>query len=365
MTEEADDLRWREEVARRRAAGADLEFSPAAFAAATSSDPADSALAAFLEQLVAAGDAVRIDAYRCSVPDCRRVLGVEGAPYVLCPHCKTDYQLEGIAPEPEIFYRLAGALSRDIRWMIVVHGMNSRAAWQEEFSWRIANRLRYSAPVLIYKYGWATIDVLVRPMHRRIAKRLGRRMQIAIAEAAAADKPERPDVIAHSFGTRLLQMVLEDPEFADVRLGRVITAGSIIRPDFDWTAMLEGDRIEAILNHAGSRDRPVLFAQFAIPGTGPSGRKGFVDAAALNVRAVGFGHSDFFEPANLQAFVADGGLWDDFLTRPVDQFAPDGIFRPKAWKPASLLLRGPARMIGTALFLIVAPFSWLRRWIDP
>jgi hypothetical protein len=76
--------------------------------------------------------------------------------------------------------------------------------------------------------------VPVRWLHRKLAKRLGERICIAIAQAKASRRPPRPDIIIHSFGTHLLSMVLTNPDFEDLKFGRVITAASVIRPDFDW-----------------------------------------------------------------------------------------------------------------------------------
>ncbi|MER8583357.1 hypothetical protein NKG95_32550 [Mesorhizobium sp. M1423] len=294
------------------------------------------------------------------------MLSPAGAPYAICPYCHTDYQQEGKEVLVEYFYRLEGQTSRDIRWMIVIHGMNSRAKWQEEFSWEIANRLRYSAPVLIYKYGWATIDVLARWLHRRLAKRLGERIRVAIEQAIERQRPPRPDIIAHSFGTHLLSLILENPDFEDLKFGRIITAGSIVRPDFDWERQIASGRVEAVLNHVAAKDKAVPFSQYVIPGAGPGGRAGYAAKAILNVRNMDFGHSDFFEPDNLRLLIADGGLWHSFLTHPLSHFSPNGAFAPnRAWKPAPLLLRGLARTLGYTLFCLIAPLSWLRRRLDP
>ena len=217
--------------------------------------------------------------------------------------------------------------------------MNSRAKWQEKFSWQIANRLRYSAPVLIYKYGWATIDVLVCWLHRKLASRLGERMRIAIAQAEASQRPTRPDIIAHRFGTHLQSMVLTDPDFEDLKFGRVITAGSIIRPDFDWDSLIENGRVETVLNHVGGKDKPVLIAQFAIPGTGPCGRVGHTANKAINVCMPTFKHADFFLTENLRAQIVDGGLWHNFLTHPLEHFTPEGRLVVASWKRAPLVIR--------------------------
>ncbi len=357
---------WKAEIGRRIEQGDGLEFSLSQFARTVGADENDRALRTFVSALVEAGAVCRIEAYRCPITKCGRTLSVAGAPYAMCPFCFTDYQQEGVEAFSETFYRLAGETSRDIRWMIVIHGMNSRAQWQEEFSWQIANRLRYSAPVLIYKYGWATIDVLVRWIHRRLARRLGERIRIAIAQAEAGRRPSRPDIIAHSFGTRLLALLLEDPKFSDLQFGRIITAGSIIRPDFDWDRHIESGRVEAVLNHVGARDAAVPLAQFAIPGTGPGGKAGYAARRVVNVRDADFGHSDFFKPEKLRTQIANNGLWHDFLTHPLESFSPEGRFAPDStWKTAPRLLRAMTRSLGYFIFLLAAPFSWLRRQIDP
>lgn len=357
--------RWQAEVARRLGQGVDLEFSLAQFARAVDAAPADPALQRFLAGQVEAAAAAPIDVWRCPMPDCARLLPA-GVASTLCPFCQADYQYEGVAPVREQHYRLVGEASRDIRWVIVIHGMNSRAKWQEAFSWEIANRLSYSAPVLIYKYGWATIDVFARWLHRRLARRLGERMRIAIEQARQSRHPAQPDIIAHSFGTLLLSQVLEDPAFADLRFGRIITAASIVRPDFDWDRLVADGRVEAVLNHVGGQDAAVPYAQYAIPGAGPGGVVGYQGQAVLNVRADSFGHSSFFIPENLSLLISRQGLWHGFLTRPLAHFHPPGAFVAKPhWQPAPLLTRLCTRALAYGLFAVLAPFSWLRRRLDP
>ena len=141
-------------------------------------------------------------------------------------------------------------------------------------------------------------------------------------------------------------MVLTDPNFEDLKFGRIITAGSIIRPDFDWDSLIESGRLEAVLNHVGGKDRPVMLAQFAIPGAGPSGRVGYTASKAINVCAPTFKHSDFFVTENLRAQIADGGLWHDFLTHPLEHFLPVGRLVPAPWKRAPLVVRSATRCLG-------------------
>ncbi|MEO5559423.1 MAG: hypothetical protein ABIO49_06420, partial [Dokdonella sp.] len=217
----ANEQAWRNEIARRRAQGVVLEFDPADFALAVGTRWPDESLRAFLDRSVTSHALERIDTWRCPDPNCRRPLGAGMAASQECPYCGSDFREQGLQPEATVRYRIVGETSRDIHWMIVVHGMNSRARWQEDFSWRIANRLKYSAPVLIYKYGWATIDVLVAWRHRQLARDLGARIRRAIADAEAHGINDRPDIVVHSFGSRLFTLLLTDPDFADLSFGRV------------------------------------------------------------------------------------------------------------------------------------------------
>lgn len=360
-----EETPWLAEIERRRLAGDGLEFEPASLAAATGTPWPDPKLKAILDGLVTGGRLQRLEIRLCPNAACRQPLDSGMISIGECPRCQLAFREEDKEPVCSIRYRIVGEVSRDIRWMIVVHGMNTRAPWQEDLSWMIANKLKYSAPVLIHKYGWATIDVLLAPLHRQLARDLGCRIRRATGYARARGLDAAPDVLVHSFGSRLFSMVLRDPEFADLRFGRVITAGSIIRPDFAWMPLIEARRVEAVFNHMGGKDLPVLLAQFLIPGTGPSGRVGFVDPAVLNECTAGFGHSGCLSEPHLQKALATGGLWDRFLTQPRGLFAPDDPRHRDSWKPAWAPLRLATRSVGLILFLVLLPFSAVRRLFDP
>lgn len=351
--------RWVDALNGKVELGEGLEFSAAQLARQLN-EPNIASLIAFLAELVAWGSATEFTAYTCPMSGCRKTLP-SGVDPVACPFCRVTFIEEGVTPTSEQFFRLTGEISRDIRWMVVIHGMNSRAPWQEAFSWEIANLLKYSAPVLIYKYGWATYEVLFPGIHRRMAKSLGRRIRIAIGRARAANLPDRPDVIAHSFGTRLFSLVLQDPEFADLRFGRVITAGSIIRPDFDWERHFRDGRVEAVLNHVAAKDSAVPFAVWAIPGTGPGGKVGYTAQQVLNVRNLQYGHSSFFEDQHLPALIGENGLWRSFFTRPLKPLRDDGVFVQKdAWQPPARWRIITARVGGCiAIAAVVLASLWL------
>jgi pimeloyl-ACP methyl ester carboxylesterase len=248
--------------------------------------------------------------------------------------------------------------------MVVIHGMNTRGPWQEELSWRIANKFRYHAPVLIYKYGWATIDVLAPLIQQRLAKELGRKIRSAVQYAARSGIADPPDLVAHSFGTLLFSLLLRDPEFDALKFGRVITVGSIIRPDFKWAPHLQSGRIEAVLNHAAAKDIPVRVAEYIIPGSGPSGYGGYLDPIITNVISEEFAHSSALEEQYQSVLLANGGLWDRFLRYPQAGFHDAEQFRPTKWKRASVVLRCLGRLAGIAIFALAIIPSGIRRLLD-
>ena len=281
-------------------------------------------LEAALEALTTEGVLTPVEKHLCPVPTCRQPISPEDIASGLCPHCATDFRtLEVAKPIVRTVYRHGGPISRDLQWAIVIHGMNTLGPWQEELSWRLALKLRYSAPVLIYKYGKYRVGVLFRAAHRAAVRRLGARIANSVALAVASNRTRPPDVILHSFATLLFAKLLDEPMFRDLRFGRVILAGSIVRPDYNWHRHIDAGRVEAILNHCGSKDHIVDLAAFAIPDTGPSGRIGSLDPVVLSVRAEGYDHSTFFKDRGLNESLAPGGLWDRFLRVPVATLQPE------------------------------------------
>ena len=272
----------------------------------------------------------------------------------ICSQCTRHYaELDIPFTFKRVFKRPAGRESRDISWVVTVHGMNSDGPWQQDFSWLIANKLKYSAPVLILKYPILRVMTLFERTQRLLAADLGKRLQNAIAHThqRAGEVTDTPDVVLHSYGTLLFSRLLLDPRFESLKFGRVILAGAIVRPDYDWAQHIASGRIEAVVNHCGDRDRIVHLAQYAMPGSGPSGRVGFLDPIVRNVRAENYGHSTFFDIEPMKANLAPGGAWDRFLTYPADQLAgQDEMARPAAWSPdwSAMFVRPLAKLLALA-----------------
>jgi hypothetical protein len=266
-----------------------------------------------------------------SCPNCKAVLSDDEARSEVCSECHQQHAEHGGVKAGYTFAYHADR-TRDVTWVLALHGMNTRGEWQEEFNWRVSRAYSRSVPVAIYKYGLVRPGAIWRPSLRLKAERL-----IAKIQALQGDSEENgfagpPDVIAHSLGTWLIGHALQwNPS---LRLGRIILIGSILRPDFDWASLLARGQVEAVLNHHGTRDFWAGVAHFVIPDSGPSGRHGFnCETDITQVPAEGFGHSDFFLPENLTRVFKT--VWQPFLTGQIDiEAATAGAsiqWRPTLW----------------------------------
>ena len=269
---------------------------------------------------------------------CSTFLTPEDAQEERCPDCGQALIDCGVT-EGTIHVRSATP-GRDVAWVLVLHGMNTTGAWQEELSWSIANTYERTVPVFIYKYGRVRPGVFLRWRQRQLVKELHQKVEKLRATYGAASSAQ-PDVLAHSFGSWLIGHVLmDDPE---LRFGRVVLAGSILRPDFDWVSVTQRGQVEAVLNHCGGQDRWVPLAKLVIPDAGPSGTKGFLDPGVINRIEPDFGHSSFFEEGRIASNLAD--VWGLFFRRPHERLDELRVGSAgSSWRPfpnwIQLLLRG-------------------------
>lgn len=293
--------------------------------------------------------------------NCDTLASIEDQTAGTCPKCASHYEeLDNPFKLKRVFKQPAGRESRDISWVVTVHGMNTDGPWQQDFSWLIANKLKYSAPVLILKYPMFRVMTLFERTQRLLAADLGERLQTAVGHASQRGDELKgvPDVVLHSYGTLLFSRLLLDPRFATLKFGRVILAGSIIRPDYGWAQHISSGRIEQVVNHCGDKDWIVYLAQYAMPSSGPSGRGGFVDKAVRNVKATDFGHGTFFDIEPMKVNLAQGGIWDRFLTYPANRLAGENeMAGPAEWHPNRVAVF--VRFLAKLLALIgLGPLIW-------
>jgi pimeloyl-ACP methyl ester carboxylesterase len=245
------------------------------------------------------------------------------------------------------------ARTRDVRWVLALHGMNTSGAWQEEFNWRVATTYGRSVPVAIYKYGIVRPGALSRWYLGRLTRDVSSRIERLQGQTDADGFGGPPDVIAHSLGTWLIANALL--RNSGLRVGRLILTGSILRPDFCWQALISNGQVQAVLNHYGTKDIWAGLAHFVIPDSGPSGRIGFtVDAPIVQVRAAGFAHSDFFLEENLSRVFQE--TWHPFLTSAESDLRALSIHEAVKWSESPWPLRAtllPALLMSIWWFVVL------------
>jgi hypothetical protein len=331
------------------------EFTPTALP-----PPVNTAIA-LLEHVAADGWLERVERHRC--PNCTYPLDNQQAVKEVCQDCGATFEEYGGITTETVYVRKLPQ-SRDVEWVIAIHGMNTTGTWQEAFSWYFGTTWGRSVPVAVYKYGIVIPGVVLAWRRRKLQRDLRDKLAAQRDEAQAQGFTGKPDVIAHSFGTWLLGHLLQSelarkPE-EQLKFGRIILAGCVLRPDFDWKAIKDAGLVDDVLNHYATKDRVVPWAHATIWDSGSSGRRGFDGDQVVNIRAEGFGHSDLFSVdkrvVNGKCFQSCTGdpsdvthlkhsytrYWRPFLTLPKEELCglPDRENPPASWRPWPWPLRG-------------------------
>jgi pimeloyl-ACP methyl ester carboxylesterase len=280
-----------------------------------------------------------------------------------CPHCGAD--LAELPPQTVVRFHLDRGRSRDLGWLIALHGIRTHGAWQEQLQWLVDREYRRTVPFRNWKYGSILIGSLVPPLQRRLVDRFVGDLRSSTRELEGLLGPETPppDVVAHSFGTWIVTHALEHAP--DIRLGRLVLIGSIVRPDWNWALPLGRGQLTGVLNYCGDRDPWVRAAERFIPDSGPSGRVGFAQAhdRVVNLLSPGGGHSSAFAEDRLIATFDEA--WRPFLSgRLEDIDSMNHRLLPSFnWRRAPWFLRAPwllvlAGALAVSLGLTVSVFGF-------
>lgn len=312
---------------------------------------------AIVEALVRAGVLSQEAVQVCVAENCGVALSPDSLADGVCGTCGAD--LSEFPPRPVDRYRRERPGSRDVGWVIALHGIRTRGSWQEQLQWLIDSRFRYTVPFQNWKYGRIFVGALAPALQARFVRRFLGDVTLARAQILAIDGfvgATDPDVIAHSFGTWILaHALLADPS---LRVGRVVLIGSIVRPDWDWASLVDNGQVQAVLNYCGDRDPWVKLAQFAIPDSGPSGVIGFTRRAdrVFNLMNSGGTHSSSFAPVSLPATF--DSVWGPFLTARDRALTNELMETSGSWRPSRL--RAPACLAAiVTVMVVIAAAIWL------
>jgi pimeloyl-ACP methyl ester carboxylesterase len=307
-----------------------------------------------------ATDAVfeRHEALVCTSEACGVTLSKESLDDRTCRTCGAD--LDEYQPRVEVRYVLERLRSRDVGWVIALHGIRTLGPWQEQLQWLIDRQFRRTVPFRNWKYGRLLVGALIPALQRRLVRRFLAEVNEAqnelhgVLQSRAAPPP---DVIAHSFGTWIVAHALEaDPS---LRLGKLILVGSIVRPDWPWAAAFERGQILGVLNYCGDRDPWVRLAERFIPDSGPSGVIGFVsqDQRLLSILRPGGTHSSPFASESLLSTFED--VWRPFLANRGEEVdtSEHRLLALARWSRAAAIWRAPIPLLlalGCIVSLVLA-----------
>lgn len=177
----------------------------------------------------------------------------------------------------------------DSHVVILVHGIHTNGSWQQD----VQEQMEGVPCLRVQELGYE----LVTGPHFAMFSRAGPIKKVVrdIRTIKREEPLVKVSVIAHSFGTYIISKVLE--ENPDIQFHKIITCGSVVRRDYDWSKHAPHARRGDIVNDVGVRDLWPVIANCMTFGYGASGNQGFRNASVTD-RFFNYGHSDFFELKN-------------------------------------------------------------------
>jgi hypothetical protein len=251
--------------------------------------------------------------------------------------------------------------NRAEKWVLSLHGIRSRGAWQKELTSQL-NRVGFNCLPLDYG-NFLALELLIPFLRARKIKWF---LQEYTRHVQGADP--RPSIVAHSFGTYIVAGALR--RYPELKFDRVIFAGSIVASSFDWANYIP-QQVRAVLNDSGGRDFWVWLAPWLISDAGRSGRCGFsegANGAVLNHVRPMFGHSEHFYDLN---YIRS---WVPFLQNGECEGSSSPARKSKSginWRFATTLIGLPVTILSLVICLMrfgryISPWlGSLVHWLSP
>lgn len=142
-------------------------------------------------------------------------------------------------------------LSRNI--IVFIHGINTRAAWQEKFRTLLSQD--QNIKVIPIKYGWFNPLWFWFPFFTRLGP-----IDRVLGQLRNIQKNHRNDnisIVSHSFGTYIVGSILK--KNPDIVTHRLILSGCVLPESFAWDFL--PTKPVLIINDVGGRDRWPIFAK--------------------------------------------------------------------------------------------------------
>lgn len=178
--------------------------------------------------------------------------------------------------------------------VVLLHGMNTNAEWQEALAEPIRNSTHIE-PLVVGYGNFHPVKFWIPYFFRR------GRINKVLTDLKGIRK-RNPDadisIVAHSFGTYVLSKILA--ACADVRFHRILLCGAIIDTDYDWSAVSNQFK-EPVINDIGRKDIWPSMAKSWSWGFGNSGCIGFQNSLVRD-RHFTYGHSGFLNVKHMKKY---------------------------------------------------------------
>lgn len=190
------------------------------------------------------------------------------------------------------------------RVLMAVHGI--RASRTDDWVRQTEQIVREKWPDVVVRaptYGYLSALRFALPQVRR---RYARYFRDFYTEVVAEHRNANVSVICHSNGTYTLGQCLT--QFEAIRVDRVVLAGSVLPPTYDWLALRNAKRVSEVRSDSACRDYPVAVLCSALRGlgmddVGPGGFEGFRGDAVKEIRYHDGGHSSMLARSNLESML--------------------------------------------------------------
>jgi pimeloyl-ACP methyl ester carboxylesterase len=181
-------------------------------------------------------------------------------------------------------------MADDHTW-ILVHGIRTRAEWQNNFAAWVAETPDQKLDVRPIGYGKFDLVSFWLPGPTRDKAYRKLRGKILPVIAANARLNRKTSIVAHSFGTYLMARLLV--EETQVEIENLVLCGAIVSEDFRWEAVRRQIKGK-IVNDCGTHDIWPVMASATTWGYGSTGTFGFKNAVVSDRVHFPLGHSSFF-----------------------------------------------------------------------
>jgi pimeloyl-ACP methyl ester carboxylesterase len=232
--------------------------------------------------------------------------------------------------------------------VFVIHGIRDLGYWTEKIGLRIARHAMASCSQRIAletsTYGYFPLLSFLRPGARQQKVEW---LMDRITEAKSRFPNASLSYVGHSHGTYLIKKAMRD--YPAVRFKHIVLAGSVLRTDENWAALLAAGRVAKVLNFVASADWVVAFFPNAMQllrwqDVGGAGHRGFSRPAPGLVQMQG-PHRYI---VGRHSAALDEGWWDS-----IAGFVLHGKFQPAPMPTRS------SHSWWVTLGAAVAPLLWL------